>query len=41
MEEITEIDNDNSNVLVESEDGYKYIISVGTSHNLLEELNHY
>lgn len=37
MEEIRDVDNDNIDVLVE--DGYKYIISVGTPQNLLEQMN--
>ena len=39
MEEITDVDNDNIDVLVENEDGYKYIIGVGTPQDLLEEMN--
>jgi hypothetical protein len=39
MEEITDVDNDNIDVLVENENGYKYIISVGTPQDLLEEMN--
>jgi division protein CdvB (Snf7/Vps24/ESCRT-III family) len=39
MEEITDVYNDNIDVLVENEDGYNYIISVGTPQNLLEEMN--
>ena len=38
MEEIRDVDNDNIDVLVESEDGYKYIIVVGTPQDLLEEM---
>lgn len=39
MEEITDVDNDNIDVLVENENGYKYIIGVGTPQDLLEEMN--
>ena len=39
MEEIRDADNDNIDVLVENEDGYKYIIGVGTPQDLLEEMN--
>jgi hypothetical protein len=39
MEEITDVDNDNIDVLVENENGYKYTISVGTPQDLLEEMN--
>ena len=39
MEEIRDVDNDNIDVLVEKEDGYKYIIGVGTPQDLLEEMN--
>ena len=39
MEEITNVDNDNIDVLVENQDGYKYIITVGTPKDLLEEMN--
>lgn len=39
MEEITDVDNDHIDVLVENEDGYKYIIDVGTPQDLLEEMN--
>jgi hypothetical protein len=39
MEEITDVHNDNIDVLVENEDGYNYIISVGTPQDLLEEMN--
>ena len=39
MEEIMDVDNDNIDVLVENEDGYKYIIGVGTPQDLLEEMN--
>jgi hypothetical protein len=39
MEDITDVDNDNIDVLVENEDGYKYIIVVGTPQDLLEEMN--
>ncbi len=38
IEEITDVDNDNIDVLVENEDGYKYIIGVGTPQYLLEEM---
>ena len=39
MEEITDLDNDNIDVLVENENGYNSIIDVGTPQNLLEEMN--
>lgn len=39
MEEITDIHNDSIDVLVENEDGYNYIIDVGTPQDLLEEMN--
>lgn len=39
MEEIRDVDNDNIDVLVENEDGYTYIIVVGTPQDLLEEMN--
>ena len=39
MEEITDVHNDNIDVLVENEDGYNYIIGVGTPQDLLEEMN--
>jgi hypothetical protein len=39
MEEITDVDNDNIDVLVESENGYKYISGVGTPQDLLEKMN--
>ena len=39
MEEIRDVYNDNIDVLVENEDGYNYIISVGTPQDLLEEMN--
>jgi hypothetical protein len=39
MEEIRDVHNDNTDVLVENEDGYNYIISVGTPQDLLEEMN--
>lgn len=39
MEEITYVYNDHIDVLVENEDGYKYIIDVGTPQDLLEEMN--
>ena len=39
MEKITDVDNDNIDVLVENEDGCNYIITVGTPQDLLEEMN--
>ena len=39
MEEIADVYNDNIDVLVENEDGYKYIIGVVTPQDLLEEMN--
>ena len=39
MEKITEVYNNNIDVLVENEDGYNYIIGVGTPQDLLEEMN--
>jgi len=39
MEEITDVYNDTIDVLVENEDGYKYIIGVGTPQDLLKERN--
>ena len=39
MEEITDVHNDNIDVLVEKEDGYKYIVTVGTPQDLLEKMN--
>jgi hypothetical protein len=39
MEEITDVHNDNMDVLAENEDGYNYIVSVGTPQDLLEEMN--
>ena len=39
MEEITDLYNDTIDVLVENEDGYNYIIGVGTPQNLTEEMN--
>jgi hypothetical protein len=39
MEKIRDLDNDNIDVLVENEDGYKYIICVGTPQNFLEEMD--
>jgi hypothetical protein len=39
LEEITDIENDRIDVLVENEDGYNYIISVATPQDLLEEMN--
>jgi len=39
MEEITDVHNDNIDVLIENEEGYNYIISVGTPQDLLEEMN--
>ena len=39
MEEITDLYNDNIDVLVENEDGYNYIVGVGTPQNLTEEMN--
>lgn len=38
-EEITDVNNDNIDVLVENEDGYTYTIGVGTPQDLLEEMN--
>ena len=38
MENIRDIDNDNIDVLVESEDGYEYIISVATPQDFIEEM---
>ena len=39
MEEITDVHNDNIDVLVENEDGYSYIIGVRTPQDLFEEMN--
>ena len=39
MEEIRDENNDNVDVCVENEDGYNYIVTVGTPQNLLEEMN--
>ena len=39
MDEIKDVDNDNIDVLVEKEDGYEYIVTVGTPQDLLEEMN--
>ena len=39
LEEIKDINNDNIDVLVEKEDGYKYIVTVGTPQDLIEEMN--
>ena len=39
MEEIRDVNNDNIDVLVENEDGFKYVIVVGTPQHLLEEMN--
>ena len=39
MGEIRDIHNDNVDVLVETEDGYNYIIVVVTLQDLLEEMN--
>lgn len=38
MGEITDVPNDNIDVLVENEDDYNYIINVGTPQDLLEEM---
>ena len=38
MEDIQNVYNDNIDVLVENEDGYEYIISVGTPQNLLNQM---
>ena len=39
MEEITDLHNDNIDVLVEKEDGSNYIVTVGTPQDLLEKMN--
>lgn len=39
LEERTNVDNDNIDVLIEKEDGYRYIITVGTPQDFLEEMN--
>ena len=39
MDEIRDVDNDNIDVLAENDDGYKYIVTVGTPQDLLEEMN--
>ena len=39
IKEITAINNNNINILVENEDSYKYIIVVGTPQDLIEEMN--
>ena len=39
MEEIRDENNDNVDVCVENEDGYNYIVTVGTPQDLLEEMN--
>lgn len=38
MQEIRDIYNDNIDVLVENERGYKYIVDVGTPQDLLQEM---
>ena len=38
LEEIHNIYNENIDVLVENEDGYEYIIVVGTPHDLLDQM---
>ena len=39
MEKVRDLDNDNIDVLVEKEDGYKYIVGVCTPQDFLEEMN--
>jgi len=39
MEEIRDVNNDNIDILVENEDGYTYIVGVGTPQDLLEEMD--
>ena len=39
LEEMRDVHNDTIDILVEKEDGYKYIIVVGTPQDLLEEMN--
>ena len=39
MEKITDLENDHIDVLVENENGYKYIVSVETPQDLIEEMN--
>ena len=38
VDEITDITNDNIDVLVENEDGYTYVVVVGTPQDLIEKL---
>lgn len=38
-EEILDLDNDNVDVIVENEDGYGYVMCVGTPQNLFEIMN--
>lgn len=39
MEEVKDVNNDNIDVLVETEEGFEYIITVGTPQDLLEEMD--
>ena len=38
MEDVRDVSNDNIDVLVEKEDGFSYIVTVGTPQDLLEEI---
>jgi hypothetical protein len=39
IDEITDIENDSIDVCVESEDGYTYTVSIGTTKNLLQRMD--
>ena len=39
MEDVRDVSNDNIDVLVEKEDGFSYIVTVGTPQDLLEEMS--